>query len=67
MEEKIHICHDSRAKDTNIRHALIDRFAKFDKKQGKGKRDNPDWFFGFKKDLWAAYAVGITYIETKLI
>ena len=66
MEEKMHICHDSRAKDTNIRTALIERFAKFDKKQGKGTIKQPDWFYGFKKDLWAAYAVGITYIEPKL-
>lgn len=65
-DEKTHICQDSRAKDTNIRQALINRFCTHDFKFGKGTKDDPDWFTGFRKDMWAAYAVGLTYVETIL-
>lgn len=65
-DEKLHICGDSKANDTNIRHALIERFASHDFARGKGTKKNPDFFYGFHRDIWQAYATGIVYIETKM-
>lgn len=56
-EEKMNLCGTMKAKDSNIRQALIDRFGVVGTKKEKG------WFYGFKKDIWSAYAVGITYLD----
>lgn len=62
-EEKLCICKSSRAKDSNIRAALIDRFAKHDKKRGTGTKTAPDHFYGISKDMWAAFAVGVVHLD----
>lgn len=63
QEEKMAICHDMRAKDANIRQALIDRFALHDFKRGTGTKDNKDVFYQVSKDVWSAIAVAVTYYE----
>lgn len=60
-DEKMAICHSMKANDATIKQALIDRFAPGEKNYGKGTKAKPGWFYGFKADIWAAYAVGITY------
>jgi hypothetical protein len=54
---KMNLCHSMKAKDSNIRQALIDRFGIVGTKKEQG------FFYGFKSDIWSAYAVGITYLD----
>jgi len=55
---KVHICHNPRAKDSNIRQALIDRFGP------PGTKKNPGLLYGISGDLWQALALAITFAET---
>lgn len=59
-DEKMNLCGSMKAKDSNIIQALKDRFG------DKGTKKNPGWFYGFSKDVWQAYAVGVTYHDMHL-
>lgn len=65
-EVKMNLCNTMRANDSNIIQALVDRFAPNVRNKGKGIKANKGWFYGFKADIWAAYAVAVTYHDLYL-
>ena len=52
---KMHLCGSARAKDANIRQALLDRLGPV------GTKKAPGPLYGVKSHIWAALAVAITY------
>jgi hypothetical protein len=60
---KLHLCGQARAKDGNIRQALIDRYGP-GKDAAIGVKAKPGPLYGLRADLWAALAVGVTYLDT---
>lgn len=58
-EVKTHLCHSSRAKDGNIRAALIDKLGP------PGTKAKPGPTYGISGDAWAALAVAVTWAETR--
>ena len=64
-EEKLIICGSLKANDTTIRRALINMFCDHDYRTGKGTKKNPDYFYGFKADVWSAFAIGYVYLKRK--
>lgn len=62
-EEKIHLCGSMKAKDGNIRQALMDRYGST-RQTALGTKKDPGPLYGISKDIWAAMAVAITAAET---
>lgn len=56
---KLHHCRSSKAKDSNIIQALVDRFAPGQPNRGKGTKAAPGFFYGFRADIWQAYALAV--------
>jgi hypothetical protein len=61
---KLHLCQSSKAKDSNITQALVDRFASGAPNKGKGTKAAPGWFYGFRADIWQAYALAVLVADT---
>lgn len=66
-EVKKNVCGSMRAKDGNVSQALIDRFAPETRNHGKGTKDQPGWFYGFRADIWQAYALAVTYCDLDMV
>lgn len=61
---KIHLCQSMKAKDPNIRQALIDKFGG---SEAIGSKKMPGPLYGLKSDEWAALAVAVTFWETQIV
>ena len=56
---KLHLCGSARAKDGNIRVALLDRFG--GEKVAKGTKAAPGPLYGVSGHCWAALALAVTW------
>jgi hypothetical protein len=56
-EVKLHLCGNCRAKDPNIRQALLDRLGR------AGTKTAPGPTHGVSKDMWSALAVAVTFVD----
>ena len=58
---KLHVCGSPRAKDANIRQALLDRFGP------PGTKKQPGATYGMKADVWQALAVAVTWSDRSAV
>ena len=59
---KLHLCHSMRAKDSNIRQAIIDRFGG-SKAAAIGLKKTPGPLYGVRSHEWSALAIALTYFD----
>lgn len=57
---KLRLCRDSRARDANIRAALLDRFGGAG---AVGVKAHPGPLYGVARDVWSALAIAVAYRE----
>jgi len=58
---KLHLCGSMRAKDPNVRQALLDRFGP----DAIGRKAAPGPLYGISGDVWSALAVAVTWADTR--
>ena len=61
-EVKMYLCGTNRAKDSNVRQALIDRYGP-GKEKAIGLKVSPGPLYGVSKDVWAALGVAVTWTD----
>jgi hypothetical protein len=60
---KLHLCGSARAKDANVRQALIDRYGP-GKDAAIGRKANPGALHGVTSHIWSALAVAVYAADT---
>ena len=62
---KLHLCQSLRAKDANIRQALLDKFPATGggKTPQVGTKNEPGPLYGCKSHIWSALAVAVYWVE----
>ena len=62
---KLNLCDSTRAKDKNIRQALLDRFPRTGggKTPQVGTKKQPGPLYGVSSHAWSALAIGVTWCE----
>ena len=65
MDVKMTLCGHAKARDSNIRQAIIDRFPATGggKTPQIGTKKEPGPLYGVSKDVWSALAIAITFFE----
>ncbi len=61
---KLHLCGSARAKDANVRQALIDRFGP-GKDRAIGVKASPGPLHGVSSHVWSALAVAVTVADVE--
>jgi hypothetical protein len=56
---KLHLCNAPRAKDGNVRQALLDRWG--GKAKAMGNKRDPGPLYGVSSDVWQALGVAVTW------
>lgn len=59
---KMHLCGSMKAKDANIRQAILDLYQA---KHGEGVTKKGGMLYKASKDIWAAIGVGLTHINNQ--
>ena len=59
-EVLLHHCGSVRAKDSNLRQALIDKFGE------PGTKKSPGFTYGISKDVWSAFGIATYFAENKV-
>ena len=61
---KLHLCGSARAKDANVRQALIDRYGP-GKEKAIGRKQSPGPLYGVSSHVWSALAVAVTVADAE--